>query len=148
VIVRLKIELLRAMIDAFDAPPVDYDGRGFVTRRLISSCDALAFTRWVWTEMRPSDLPSYMLSIAMSLGQVLDGHLPSNLLDRAHAELLARVRIFVTSDRKFHRLLAHPRLREWIPQGRAMLLPLRPLPTLDDLAVKISDQLGAGERSR
>jgi hypothetical protein len=147
VVVRLKIELLRAMIDAFDVPPVDYDGRGFVTRRLSSSCDALAFTRWVWTEMRSSDLPSYTLSVAVSLGQVLDGHLPSNLLDRAHAELLTRVRIFVTSDRKFYGLLTHPRLREWIPQGKAMLLPLRPVPTLDDLAVKLRKHLTAGERS-
>lgn len=144
VILRFKIELLRDMIDAFDHPPVDYDGRKFVTGRLSPACDALAFTRWVWTEMSASDLPSYMVSVAASLGQVLNGHLSSNLQDRAHAELLTRVRVFVTSDRKLYRLLSHPRLQEWIPQGKTVLIPTKPPPTLTELTLMIGRRVTGG----
>jgi len=140
---RVKLQLLNDLIiEAFDNRVDENDGRRFVTERLSAACDAEAFTRWVWLELRREDVPSYRIAMAASLGQALRRHQGSNLYDRDHAELLTRVRLLVTADGALGAVLNHPKLRTWIPSHHLYVRP-REVRCLDTLLRRIEDAVTA-----
>jgi len=114
--VRVKLELLRAIVEVIDTAPPEDDARNFVTRRLAPTCTAEVFANWVWTKLRPEDVPAFRIAVAVSLGQTLHAFRPSNLADRDHSEVLGQARLFLTADRKLAEVLGHRKLRQWIPQ--------------------------------